>query len=876
MTRLPATAAPAWFVRRAGRLGLRARLILAFLSIALLVGLSGAASGILALRGRASIGLLADVATPLRIESGELRLTAAQMQATLLAALASRDTDDAALDAQLAAFAALGRDAEAALERMRGLAARAGVALPLEDAAAAGQEIRLMAGMVAAHRQRRAATHEARARHRRFEAANHAFSFATLQINTAIEHGMAEAARQLRRGTAEGRLPASQQIALTDTMAGVLQPALRAVAILIQARLGLNAQADAFLGVTDTAALAAREEAARQALGATTSALHALTHRLAAAGRHMPRDPAAEARLAAAVAEFDATLFGGDGVFAYRRAALAAAAAVTQGERALRQADDDLARALASTAALAEQLEAEARSGADAAARQLLLALAATALGGIGLAVLLGIAFTRRLLQPLSRLDDAIRGVSEGRLDTRLANAARGDEVDAMAATMLDRVAHLATHDALTGLPNRALFRDRLDQALAHARRAGGTVAVHCIDLDRFKEVNDTLGHAAGDRLLTQVATRLADCLRDTDTLARLGGDEFAVVQCDSRQPQDAETLARRMVAVLAEPFDLAGHQAVVGTSIGIALRAGAEALVDPALLLQEADVALYQAKDAGRGTWRFFEAEMNRRLQARKALEADLRRALAESRFTLHYQPQVDLDGRRLVGAEALLRWDHPTHGPLRPAQFIPLAEETGLIGPIGAWALAEACRQAVAWPSLPRIAVNISAGQFRRAGFVAMVERTLRETGLPPQRLELEVPEALLLVDTEAVIAGLARLRSLGVSIAMDDFGTGSSSLGTLRRFAFDRIKIDRSFVQGLRPEGEAMAIIRAVLGMSRALGIRTHAGGVEDERQAALLKGEGCEEVQGYLFGRPMTAEAFTTMLAARPPELALAGA
>jgi diguanylate cyclase (GGDEF)-like protein len=435
----------------------------------------------------------------------------------------------------------------------------------------------------------------------------------------------------------------------------------------------------------------------------------------------------------------------------------------------------------------------------------------------------------------------------------------------------IDRAAWLAAHDPLTGLPNRALFRDRLTAALALARRDGSAVAVLCLDLDHFKEVNDMLGHGAGDRLLREVATRLAGCLRETDTLARLGGDEFAVVQTQTHQPHDAERVAARLIDALAAPFDLDGHTVVIGTSIGIALAENGQS--DQARMLQEADLALYQVKAEGRSAFRFHEAAMNTRLLARKALEADLRQALAEGQFEVHFQPQVGLaDGEatpRVIGAEALIRWTHPEKGNIRPDQFIPLAEETGLIVPIGEWVLHESCRHAATWPANISVAVNASVVQFRHLGFLATVQRVLADTGLAPSRLELEVTESFLLTDTESTIATLESLRALGVRLAMDDFGTGYSSLGYLRKFRFDKIKIDKSFVSNLGSDAEAGAIVRAVVGITRSLGIRANAEGVETEAQAAMLRQEGCGEAQGYLFGRPMPAAGFLDVLAMPTP-------
>ena len=432
----------------------------------------------------------------------------------------------------------------------------------------------------------------------------------------------------------------------------------------------------------------------------------------------------------------------------------------------------------------------------------------------------------------------------------------------------LARSTHLATHDTLTGLPNRALFHDRVEQELAWCRRDGSMLAILYLDLDRFKEVNDTLGHAAGDRLLVGVAGRLRTCIRETDTLARLGGDEFAIIQAGIRQLADIEMLAQRLIDGLTQAFDLAGNQVNVGVSIGIALRRATElsvSNVEPGILLQEADTALYRSKEEGRGIYRFFAAEMNKRLLERRALESDLVQALEQGQFRLHYQPQFDLVERHLVGAEALLRWHHPVRGEVQPDAFIPLAEECGLIVRIGEWVLREACRQTAQWPSLDRMAVNISPVQFRRAGFVDQVKYALARAGLKARRLEIEITEGVLLHETEETLATLRRLHALGVTIAMDDFGTGYSSLGYLQKFPFDKIKIDRSFVHALQSDSHAAEIVRAVLRMSHAMGIRVNAEGVEKESQASILMEEGCEEVQGFLFSRGLEAGEFSTMLA-----------
>jgi diguanylate cyclase (GGDEF)-like protein len=426
------------------------------------------------------------------------------------------------------------------------------------------------------------------------------------------------------------------------------------------------------------------------------------------------------------------------------------------------------------------------------------------------------------------------------------------------------RIRHMAHHDALTDLPNRVFFRDRLAQALARARREGEAVAVLCLDLDRFKEVNDTLGHAAGDQLLEAVADRLRADVREADTIARLGGDEFAVVQTALTQPGGADALSRRIVEALSRPFDLGGNVlASVGASVGVALYpADGE---DPDRLLRRADLALYRAKADGRGTHRFFEEQMDAQLRARAALERDLRGALAEERFELNYQPQVDLATGRLAGAEALLRWRHPERGMVPPAEFIPLAEETGLIVPIGEWVLATACREACGWPAPLRVAVNLSPVQFRQPGLAELVVRTLRCTGLDPTRLELEITEGVLLRDTDATVGALEALRALGVRIAMDDFGTGYSSLSYLRRFPFDKIKIDRSFVADLGRSGDAAEIVRAVIHLGRGLGMRANAEGVETAEQATLLRVAGCGEGQGYYFGRPVPAHEFAALVA-----------
>jgi diguanylate cyclase (GGDEF)-like protein/PAS domain S-box-containing protein len=423
-------------------------------------------------------------------------------------------------------------------------------------------------------------------------------------------------------------------------------------------------------------------------------------------------------------------------------------------------------------------------------------------------------------------------------------------------------IRHLAHHDALTGLANRALFRERLGRALAAARRRGGPVAVLCLDLDRFKPVNDTLGHPVGDALLRAVAARLLACVREGDTAARLGGDEFAVLQAGAGQPEAAGALARRLVEALSAPYEVLGHQVVVGASVGVALAPGDGR--DPDELLKRADMALYRAKADGRGTFRSFEPGMDARLQARRLLELDLRKALAAGELELHYQPLVDLRTGAVSALEALLRWRHPARGLVPPGEFVPLAEEIGLIVPVGGWVLRRACADAAGWPGGVRVAVNLSAAQFRGRELVAAVVGALAAAGLAPARLELEITETVLLRDGEATLATLRELRALGVRIAMDDFGTGYSSLGYLRSFPFDKIKIDRCFVRDLGASADCEAIVRAVTGLGGSLGIATTAEGVETEEQLERLRAEGCDEAQGFHLGRPMPAADIRALL------------
>jgi diguanylate cyclase (GGDEF)-like protein/PAS domain S-box-containing protein len=424
-----------------------------------------------------------------------------------------------------------------------------------------------------------------------------------------------------------------------------------------------------------------------------------------------------------------------------------------------------------------------------------------------------------------------------------------------------ERLAHLACHDALTGLPNRAQFREQLDYALGGLKH-GSQIAVFYLDLDGFKAVNDSFGHSAGDTLLRQVADRLRRCMRQADMVARLGGDEFAVIQTEASQPESAAALAQRLVVVLGEPYDLGGQQVVIGTSIGIAL--APENGVGADDLIMRADVALYAAKAAGRGTHCFFEPHMDAGLRDRQTLKTGLRMGLDRGEFELFYQPVLDLHTNRIACFEALLRWRHPVRGLVPPSDFIPVAEETGLIAPIGNWVLDQACREAARWPDETGVAVNLSPMQFRSRDLVQVVATALAESGLAPHRLELEITESVLLRDSEANIAMLRALKALGLRIAMDDFGTGYSSLSYLRRFPFDKIKIDRSFVSDLPDGGGSGAIVRAVVGLGASLGVIITSEGVETPQQLDYLRAEGCEQAQGYLFSRPVPANEVATLV------------
>jgi diguanylate cyclase (GGDEF)-like protein/PAS domain S-box-containing protein len=425
-----------------------------------------------------------------------------------------------------------------------------------------------------------------------------------------------------------------------------------------------------------------------------------------------------------------------------------------------------------------------------------------------------------------------------------------------------EKLAYLAHHDSLTSLPNRTKFREDLEQTLRLVNR-DGCVAVLCLDLDHFKEINDSLGHPIGDDLLKEVACRLRTSVREGDTVARLGGDEFAIVRAGTDlQASDSSSLAERLVEIVGAPYVIQGHQLNIGVSIGIAFAPSDGD--DPDLLLKNADMALYRAKEDGRGTYRFFEPGMDARAQARRLLEIDLRAALTRDEFELYYQPIHDLNTDQITAFEALIRWKHPLRGMISPMDFIPLAEETGLITQLGDWILRKACMDAADWSREVRVAVNLSPVQFRNCNLLQSVISALAASGLAPERLELEITESVLLQDSEATLAALHKLRSFGVKISMDDFGTGYSSLSYLRSFPFDKIKIDRSFVQELATRDDSMAIVRAVTGLGKSLGISIVAEGVETTEQLGLLRTEGCTEVQGFLFSRPRPAQDVEAML------------
>jgi diguanylate cyclase (GGDEF)-like protein len=475
-----------------------------------------------------------------------------------------------------------------------------------------------------------------------------------------------------------------------------------------------------------------------------------------------------------------------------------------------------------------------------------------------------------RITQPLARLDEAAGRLASGehihvrvRGEDELARLASSfNEMASKIAEREQRITQLAFNDVLTGLPNRTMFQQQLDHAFRVSGGNGGLFALHCLDLDQFKVINDTLGHPAGDALLIEAAQRLQHAARG-HFVARLGGDEFVVLQTVGEDRDAIDRLARDILGDMSRPLNLDGKQVVPSTSIGIAI--APQDGVESGTLLRSADLALYRAKEAGRGAYAFFEESLNERAQQRRQLEADLRLALDRGEFELVYQPLFDLEQNRICSFEALLRWRHPERGLVPPSKFVSVAEDTGLILPIGAWVVREACAQAANWPDHVGVAVNVSAVQFHRGLLSETILRALADSGLVAGRLEVEITESIFLEGGETTLRLLHSLRALGVRIALDDFGTGYSSLSYLQSFPFDKLKIDRSFIQNLLTRDGASAIVHAITELANALGMETTAEGVEETAQLMELRAHGCSSVQGYLFAEPMTAADVNSLFA-----------
>ena len=489
-------------------------------------------------------------------------------------------------------------------------------------------------------------------------------------------------------------------------------------------------------------------------------------------------------------------------------------------------------------------------------------AIGITGFLGLLLALLASSRVATSIARPLTELEAAATKLQHGERIT--VSVVSSDEIgrlsetfNTMSAEIVERehrISHMAFHDALTNLPNRLLFQEQLDVALRQATHRNGELAVLCLDLDNFKIINDTLGHPIGDELLKVVGKRVRE-IADQSVVARLGGDEFAILLTDETQKLRPEFMARSIIDAVCQPVEIDGHQLVIGGSIGIALAPADSNNADD--LMKHADLALYKSKEGGRGTFRFFETQMDEQAQERRALEMDMRSGLKNGEFELYFQPLFDLSKNAFCGFEALIRWNHPTRGQISPLDFIPVAEETGLIIPIGEWVIHEGCRHARDWPDNIRVAVNVSTVQFRSPGLVAIVMQALAATGLAPNRLEIEITESIFLDSTDAILDLLHGLRALGVRIALDDFGTGYSSLSYLRSFPFDKIKIDRSFIMELIEDKDAGAVVRAITDLAGALGMETTAEGVEEVGQVEALREHGCTNVQGYLFSKPVAA-------------------
>jgi diguanylate cyclase (GGDEF)-like protein len=428
------------------------------------------------------------------------------------------------------------------------------------------------------------------------------------------------------------------------------------------------------------------------------------------------------------------------------------------------------------------------------------------------------------------------------------------------------RIRYLAAHDVLTNLANRMQFEERIRHA--EGRIGGGeNIGILFVDLDRFKIVNDTLGHAVGDEVLKATGQRLTKCCRDSDIVARLGGDEFAILYGPLHEPEDAALLAGRIVNAMAEPFEIGDHRVMIGASVGVAV-APVDGR-DAETLMKKADLALYRAKSEGRNTYHFYEEGMDAALQIRRQIEIDLRLGLARGEFSLAFQPLINLEKNRICACEALLRWNHPVRGAVPPAEFIPIAEQTGLIVQIGDWVLRQACSTATGWPDHIGVAVNLSPVQFKNLGLIREVAAALASSGLRPGRLELEITESVLLIDGKSALHTLHDLRDMGVKIAMDDFGTGHSSLSYLRSFPFDKIKIDRAFVRDLPASESSLAIVKAVIGLGSSFGMAISAEGIETMAQLEMIRQQGCIEAQGFLFSRPLPAGAVTELIARMEP-------